>query len=319
MVYLVSQRSITVIRCRSSLTVLCWRAVKPQSINRCSQAPLTMHWYLHWASLSRRRKCKLRHVNLCLVCSMRVIISASQTQGRPVRCPARISLGTYPFSTVYSRPVQSSWDTRVAVAYTPMTRRLFAAVFRATLHSSRAACLRVLMMSGYRMRYNRLQLHMTKTDVLWCVSSRWLRSRTTRWGWARNLFSLFGLFEIWVSSGPSWLRPVDEHSHRANCFLLFCCSVTNTQHQSISHSARPAFTHYVAISWLDYGSETLSGQSACQLDDFSLSCRDWSTDPRNLTTWRRCCTTFIGCECRNESRFDWRQLAYRCLNGYTSL
>jgi len=34
--------------------------------------------------------------------------------------------------------------------------------------------------------------------------------------------------------------------------------------------------------------------------------RVWSTTPGKLTTWRRCFTTFTGCEYRNKSRFGWQ-------------
>jgi len=53
----------------------------------------------------------------------------------------------------------------------------------AQLQSRVSACIDDV---GLRMRSNRLQLNMTKTDVLWCASSR-------------TLFSPSGLFEIWVS------------------------------------------------------------------------------------------------------------------------
>jgi len=48
------------------------------------------------------------------VCSLWVIINAST--GCPVWWSARVGLGTNPLPPVYSRPDQSSWDTRVAAA-----------------------------------------------------------------------------------------------------------------------------------------------------------------------------------------------------------
>jgi len=121
---------------------------------------------------------------------------------------------------------------RVAAA---SLRRFLTPVVRATLHSIRAACLCVLMTSD-AVQPAAAQHDKDGRSVVCVVSSA-----ASDPGWsiegagARTLFSQSGLFEIW---NPSWLRPVDEHARHTNCFLLFCCSATDTH--SISQSTRCA-------------------------------------------------------------------------------
>jgi len=96
---------------------------------------------------------------------------------------------------------------------------------------------------------------MAKTDVLWCASSRrqhQIPDEPLRVGLtclARPVCS--------KSRYPTILLDSDlpMNSHHANCFLLFCCSVTSCSRSSC-----------LVISRLDYGSATLAGLPAFQLD-----------------------------------------------------
>jgi len=80
----------------------------------------------------------------------RSLFAVGQYHRYSVRCSARVGLETDPLPAVYSRPDRFGWGTRVAAAslYADDTQS-FGSCRRCTLHSFRAAWLRVLMTSGY--------------------------------------------------------------------------------------------------------------------------------------------------------------------------
>jgi len=115
----------------------------------------------------------------------------------------------------------------------------------------------------------RLYLNVAQNDVLCMECARRLVdviiSRTTRCD------GRLGLRSVWSKSGySSWLRPVDENTHHANCFLLFYISATNNLHsssRSVSQAVMQSLTVSLVIQRLGCGSAMLAGLTpACQLD-----------------------------------------------------
>jgi len=105
-----------------------------------------------------------------------------------------------------------------------------------------------------------------KTNVLWCASSRRQHQiPDEHWGWARTLFGPSGICSKFGNS--SWLRPVNEHARHTNCFLLFAARwQIRSISRSVSQSVVQSLIVSLVISRLDYGSATLAGLPACQLD-----------------------------------------------------
>jgi len=99
------------------------------------------------------------------------------------------------------------------------------------LHSSRAACLRVLMTSGYG------------CGPTGC-SSTW-RRRMNHWGWARTLFSPSSLFEISTQT-CQWTRSSRE---LFPVVLLFCDKYAASVDPSVNPSCSRSSCHWSFHGW----------------------------------------------------------------------
>jgi len=133
----------------------------------------------------------------------------------------------------------------------------------AQLQSCVSACIDDV---GLRMRSNRLQLNMAKTDVLWCASSRRqhqipddpLRVGSDLVQPVRSVRNLGIHLDSDLSMNTHITRTV------SSCFAVL------RQIRSISRSVgQPVVQSLIVslvISRLDYGSATLAGLPACQLD-----------------------------------------------------
>jgi len=241
------------------------------------------------------------------VCSLWVIINASK--GRPVQCPAKVSLGTDLLPTVYSRPDRSSWDTQIAAA-SPHFRWhadfwLLSSV-RTCASSKPHVC-----MYWWRLAMDAVQLaaaqHGKDGRSVVCVFS----SAASDPGWTIEVESDL-VQTVWSIRNLGIHLDSDLSMNTHITRTVSCCFAINTQHWSIRH--RPGAQSLIVslvVSRLDD-----DGQPPCMSARQTLVCLErcvWSTDLGNLTTWRCCCTTFTGCESQN--KLPMTVLAYRCQNG----
>jgi len=158
----------------------------------------------------------------------------------------------------------------------------FAPVVRATLHSFRAACLSLCYGCGPTGCSSTWQRR-TFCGVRRLVGS--MRSRMNQWGWAwTSLFRSVRNLDIHLDSDLS----MNTHITRT----VSCCFDVLRQIRSISRTVSQPVVQSLSVWRQDYGSATLAGLPACQLDGLQIghrafsvaASRAWNSLPLSVTS-----------------------------------
>jgi len=147
--------------------------------------------------------------------------------------------------------------------HTPTTRRSTASAHHLLFQYFRSRCLRAEV--ALWMRSNRLQLITAKTEVLWCATSRrqyQIPQAPVRVG--EDLITPAA--PVRDSEHLSGFRHLHEVTRFEDCVELLCCSPTDPQHTQHTRQAVLSLVVSLVLSRLDYGSATLVGLPAYQID-----------------------------------------------------
>jgi len=116
------------------------------------------------------------------------------------------------------------------------------------------------------MRSNRLQLNTAKTEVLWCATSRrqhQIPQAPVQVG-EDHITPAASVRDLGIYL--SGLRHLHEVTRLEDCVELLCCSSTDPQDTLLCPQAGGALFVSLVLSRLDYGSATLVGLPAYQID-----------------------------------------------------